>query len=69
VSASPHSSWPLWKAVFCLMLLVEWVVNTQFVANILFIDEAGFTSDSTVNSHTTHVWGDGSPHATVASRC
>lgn len=49
-------------------LLAKCVVNTQFVANILFTDEAGFTGNGTVNSHSTHVCGDGSSHTTVAAR-
>jgi hypothetical protein len=28
---------------------------TQFAANILFTDEVGFTKDSIVNFHITHV--------------
>jgi hypothetical protein len=43
-------------------------LSTQFVPNILFTDEAGFTRDGIVNFHNTHVWVDDNPHTTVASR-
>jgi hypothetical protein len=44
------------------------IVNTQFVANILFTNEAGFIGDGTVNFHNNHVWVDDNPHTTEASR-
>jgi hypothetical protein len=39
------------RAVFCQWLLAKWVVNAQFVPNILFTDEAGFIGDGNVNIH------------------
>jgi hypothetical protein len=42
--------------------------NTQFVANILFTDQSGFTRDGIVNCHNAHVWVDDSSHNTVTSR-
>jgi hypothetical protein len=55
------------------MLFYKWlfekcVVNIQFVGNIMFTDEAGFTRDGIVTSHNTHVWVDNNPHTTVTSR-
>jgi hypothetical protein len=43
-------------------------VNTQFVANILFTDVAGFTRDDILNFHNAHVWVDNNLHTTMASR-
>jgi hypothetical protein len=48
------------SVVFCLWLFAKCVVNTQFVAKILFTDEAEFTRDDIV------VWVDDNPHATLA---
>jgi hypothetical protein len=56
------------RAVFCQWHLAKCIVNTQFVAIVLFSDNAGFTRDRIVNSHNTHVWADDNPHTTVASR-
>jgi hypothetical protein len=42
------------------------VVNTQFIANILFIDEIGFMKKGILNFHKTHVWVDDNPHINVA---
>jgi hypothetical protein len=41
---------------------------SQFVANILFTDDAEFTRDGIVNFHSTHVWADDNPHTTVTSK-
>jgi hypothetical protein len=38
------------RVEFCQWFLAKYVVNTQFVATILFTDEVGFTRDSIVNS-------------------
>jgi hypothetical protein len=46
--ASPHSSWPSCKGK--QWLLAQCVVSTQFVANILFNNEALFTMGGIVNS-------------------
>jgi hypothetical protein len=55
------------RVVYFHWLLTKCVVNPRFVANILFTDEAGFTSDGIVNFLNTHVWVDDNPHTTVAS--
>jgi hypothetical protein len=54
------------SAVFCQWLLASCFVNTQFVANFLFADEVGFSSDCT--AHNTYVWVVDNPHTTVESR-
>jgi hypothetical protein len=54
--------------VFCQWFLAKYVVNPQFVGNILLTDEAGFSADGIANFHYTHVWEDDSLHTTVASR-
>jgi hypothetical protein len=54
--------------VFCQSLFAKCLVNTTFVDNILFTDEAAFASVSIVKFHDTHVWVDDNPHITVASR-
>jgi hypothetical protein len=56
------------RVVYCHWLLAKCVVNPQFVANILFTDEAGFTRDGIVNFRNTHVRVDDNPHTTVASK-
>jgi hypothetical protein len=56
------------RVVFCQWLLGKFVVNTQFVANIPFTDEAGFTREGIVNSYNTHIWADDNPRTTVAPR-
>jgi hypothetical protein len=55
------------RAVFCQWLLAKCLVNTQFVANILLIDEAGFIRDGTVNFHSTHDSVDDNPHTILTS--
>jgi hypothetical protein len=56
------------RVVVCQWLLAKCVVNTQFVANVLFTNEAGFTRDGIMHVHITHVWVDDNPHTTMASR-
>jgi hypothetical protein len=56
------------RVVFCKWLLAKCIVSTQFVANILFIDEEGFTRDGIMNWHDTHLRMDENPHITMASR-
>jgi hypothetical protein len=56
------------RVVFCQWLLAKCVANTQFVANIIFNENAGFTRDGIVNFHNTHVWVDDNPHTIVTSR-
>jgi hypothetical protein len=51
--------------VFCQWLLTKCVVNTEFVANVLFTDAAGFITDSIVNLHNSHVWEDDNTYTTV----
>jgi hypothetical protein len=68
VTARTRSSGPSCKGGFCQQILAKCFVNTQFVANILFADEAGFTRNGIVNFNNAHVWVDDNPHATVASR-
>jgi hypothetical protein len=53
------------RVVFCQRLLAKCVVNTQFVANILFTDEAGFIKECTVNFRNGHVWVNGNPPINV----
>jgi hypothetical protein len=43
------------RAVLCQLLLAKYIVNTQFVARIMFTD-AGFIRDVAVNFHNTHIW-------------
>jgi hypothetical protein len=56
------------RVVFCQWLLAKCIVSTQFVANILFTDEEGFTRDGIMNFHDTHLRVDENPHTTMASR-
>jgi hypothetical protein len=56
------------RVVFRQWLLAKRVVNPQFVANVLFTGEMGFTGDCTVNFRGTHVWADDNPHTTMVSR-
>jgi hypothetical protein len=57
------------KVAYCQWLIAQCVINTQFVANILFTEEAGFTMDFTVNFHNIHIRVDDIPHSTVTPRC
>jgi ligand-binding SRPBCC domain-containing protein len=41
------------------------LLSIQFVANILFTDEAGVAMVSIVNFHNTHDWVDDNPSTTV----
>jgi hypothetical protein len=43
------------REVFCQWLLTKCVVNTQFVANILYTGQVGITRDAIVNFYSTHV--------------
>jgi hypothetical protein len=54
--------------MFCQWLLTKFDVSTQFVANILFTDEEGFTRVGIMNFHNTHFRADDNPHTTVVSR-
>jgi hypothetical protein len=56
------------RVVFCQLLLRKCVIDTQFVANILFTDEAEFTRDGIVNFHNTRALVEDSFLITVASR-
>jgi hypothetical protein len=56
------------RAVFWQWLLATLAVNTQFAANVLFTDEAGFTRGCILKFHNTHVWMDDNLHTTVASK-
>jgi hypothetical protein len=51
--------------MFCQWIHAECPVNKQFVANVLFADEVGFT---VVNFHDTSVWVDNICHTAVALR-
>jgi hypothetical protein len=68
VNASPPPSWQQWRLVFWQWHLTKCVVNTQFVANIMYTYEAGLTGESIVNFHSTHVLVDDNPHTTIALR-
>jgi hypothetical protein len=52
--------------MFCQWIHAECPVNKQFVANVLFADEVGFTVGNIVNFHDTTVWVDDICHTTVA---
>ena len=41
--------------------------NRGLHRDILFTDEAQFNRDGVKNTHKTHVWSNGNPHATVQS--
>jgi hypothetical protein len=56
------------RAVFCQWLLTKCFLNSQFVANILFTYDTGFTRDGIVNLHNTRVWVDDNLHTTVTSK-
>jgi hypothetical protein len=56
------------RLVFRLWLLAKCAVNPQFVVNVMFTDEAGFTRDCAVNFRRTHVWTDDNPDTTVTSK-
>lgn len=48
---------------FCTWLKNQWRRSDNFLKNILFTDEAGFTRDGVVNFHNTHEWADENPRA------
>ena len=56
------------RVEFCRWLQQTCAANPDFLRNVLFTDEAGFTRDGIVNFHNTHVWAYENPHATVESR-
>ncbi|EZA59696.1 hypothetical protein X777_16395 [Ooceraea biroi] len=41
--------------------------NPQFVAEVLFTDEANFSRNAIVNFHNNHLWCDENPHAILES--
>jgi hypothetical protein len=43
-------------------------LNTQFVGNILFTDETGFTREGIMKFHYTHMWVDDNPDITMMSK-
>jgi hypothetical protein len=53
---------------FCQSLLAECLVNTQFLATVLFTDKARFTMGGIENFHNIHIRVDVNPHTSVASR-
>lgn len=56
------------RLVFCRWFLRNDAEDHNFLANILFTDEAGFTRNGVFNFHNTHVWADENPHAIMESR-
>jgi hypothetical protein len=52
-SASPPPD-HIARETFCQWLLAKYIVNTQFLDNILFTDEVGFTRDGIMNFRNTH---------------
>jgi hypothetical protein len=54
--------------LFYQWLLEKCVVNTEFVANTLFTDEARVATGDIVNCHNTHIWMNDNPHTTLASK-
>lgn len=51
---------------FCRWLLNRCAEEPNFVAHILFTDEASFARDGIMNSHNMHYWADENPYWTVA---
>lgn len=50
------------RLVFCRWLRDKIQNHPDFLNNLLFTDEAGFTRDGIFNIHNTHVWSDENPH-------
>lgn len=42
--------------------------NPNFISEVLFTDEAGFTRDGIINCHNLHIWNDENPHAVVQTK-
>jgi hypothetical protein len=56
------------RVVFCQWLPAKCILNTQFLANILFTDEVRFIREDAVNFRNTHVRVGESPHTNVILR-
>ena len=52
---------------FANWLLDQQRNNVNCINPILFTDEAGFTKNSIMNLHNSHVWADENPHETIVS--
>jgi len=53
------------RSKFSQWLLVKCASNPNFVAYILFTDEALFTRNGITNFHNDHVWAEENPHALI----
>lgn len=53
---------------FCQWTLQKIAQNPQFVAEVLFTDEASFSRNAIMNFHNNHIWCEENPHAITESR-
>lgn len=51
------------RLAFCHWLRAILQQQPNFLNNVIFTDEAGFTRDGIFNSQNTHIWSDENPHA------
>jgi len=51
--------------VFSKMLVHRCLQEPQFLAVILFTDEACFTREGVFNTRNSHMWADANPHGTI----
>jgi hypothetical protein len=47
---------------FCQWILEQLAENLMFKADVLFMDELGFTLTGITHIHSEHVWADKNPH-------
>jgi len=53
------------RVVFSETLMQRCLQDPQFLAAILFTDEACFTREGVFNTRNSHVWADANPHGTI----
>lgn len=48
---------------FCQWVVQQYALQSDFIADILFTDEATFTREGIFNAHNLHVWSEENPYA------
>lgn len=56
------------RVMFCQWMLQKIAQNPQFIADVLFTDEASFSRDPIMNFHNNHIWSEENPHAVTEAR-
>jgi hypothetical protein len=53
------------RLTFCRWILQKIAQNPQYIAEVLFTDEANFSRNAIMNFHNKHLWCDENPHVII----